>query len=571
MNSSPPAPIRVVVSSLFFYKEELATEFLHSLMPQLVQAAHLAHVRLVLTLNYPFNPALWNGLEQWAAAFRHRGVEFELVRRGYNAGFGTSHAELFEREKSDIFVVLNNDLFCEREDWLTNMILRLGPAGEADLVGGHETRTWLRPTDGIGVLTDDPEQMDFVDGSILGFRSETVRRLGLFSRDFLYFCYEDTDLLLRLRQGGARLETIELPHRHLRSASSILLPRYVTRQILDLNRAAFFARWSGYLAERKLHGRIRADLSALSAEDCLEALPALIALQASHAGAQLELCLPAAAPAQLLALRGAQLVDASANPLPPVDRQWQPQPSDPHDDLPAVLSHLRAVASAYPAEAVRAQLGAAAKPMTALPQTGEPLAMIVVPPVPERWHGVVPTAEFFAPAANLLRERGFRIVWLGTAAPSLPATGEPVLSPADLGETIAAVQAADMVVAPAGTVATLAQMLGKRLLVVCGSILPDRVIWNWSTSVAFFDPGLDCLGCHHLWGERRRAFCLRGDQACIRPALGPAVVPVLSAFLDGGPDRLSAAWAASQRTRMRTRRPAPELDLSRWHDDLTPI
>jgi hypothetical protein len=569
--SRPPG---VVVSSLFFFREDLAEEFVQTLMPQLAHAACNTGlpVRLVLTLNFPFTPSVWRQVMAQAAAHLAEGVKYELVERGYNLGFGASHNHVFHRFPSDVFVVLNNDLFCERNDWLTAMIQRLGPDGDTDLVGPDENRFFLRPSDACGGPTSDPQNVDFLTGSLLGVRSSTARRLGLFAEEYCFCYFEDSDLGLRYRQAGAKIESIPVPHRHLQSASAGLIPRHVISNLMDINRAVFFAKWSGYLTRRSFTGRCRADLRSLTTAGCLDALPALLALTRDHPAAKLEIDLPDDAPRELFWHPNWRVLPSQIEMIPAdYDRVWVACAVKPQDDLPPPLVHVRSLGSGYPEAEVPAYLNLTAGRLASQgPERPEenPRALIIAMPAQPRWQGLIPSAEFFLPAAERLRARGFSVTWAVTDGQ--PAVDDPGVNLIINGwaDWLPALRAAALVVAPVGTPLTLAQFLGRRAFALCGAVLPDRAIWAWTTTGVFTVENLPCLGCHHLWGRPDRGYCLRRDEACIHPDLGAEFARQLDDFLAQDRRPHAGALLASQRARMTSYRASPDyLDLSRWADD----
>ncbi|MES1166728.1 MAG: glycosyltransferase, partial [Pseudomonadota bacterium] len=245
---STESPV-IVVSSLFFYREDLGEVFLAKLWPQLVSAAEAAayRIRLKVTLNYPASPGYATRLARVCETAPRSGEAMvEIISRGWNAGFGAGHNAAFARDHSDFFVVLNSDLFCEQSDWLAGMIGAFADPAVA-LVGAAENASVLRRSDGCGLPAPTPDAFDFVDGSLLAFRSTDARCLGLFHPDYRNFYFEDSDLCLRYRQAGRKVTAISLPHQHLRYGSTMLVPRRVIRRILDDNRGAFFARWGDFM------------------------------------------------------------------------------------------------------------------------------------------------------------------------------------------------------------------------------------------------------------------------------------------------------------------------------------
>jgi hypothetical protein len=568
----------VVVSSLFYFKEELAAEFLSTLVPQLNDAREKlgAELRLVVTLNFPFSPALWADLLQDARRRCVEGVHIEWVERGYNLGFGASHRHVFECRKSEVFVVMNNDLFCEGTGWLSEMAgLILGKEG-ADIVGARENLTRLRDSDACGVGSESrPEEADFCDGSLLALRSAAVRQLGLFSRDFRMFYFEDSDLWLRFKQAGARMACISVPHRHLRSASSRQMPRHVLENLLDANRSAFFAKWEGYLGTRRMMGRICADLRSLGEQELIDVIPALVGFSfVDHPRASMDVLLAPGVETRLFSHVRSWRVRSTPGNEPVVaadhDRVWRAEPPDPKSMHSAVLQHLSSLSLQFPAEELRAYWAGAAyaegEQPVAFSDAG-PLALVVVQAADPRFAGLEPEPGFHVPVAGFLRKRGYRVlVMVSQGQDSSPEGCEQVVCPGPV-QAAALFMKASLVVTAANAYASLAQQLGRRCFVVCGSRLADRVIWDWSRSMAWSREGLDCLGCHHLWGRRDRAFCLRTGEACISVDQGEACAKALAAFEEGGVPPLLRALQRSRELDLVRYRPSTDLDLSKWSDD----
>jgi hypothetical protein len=563
----------IVVSSLFFFREDLADEFIGTLVPQLAHAAANTGlpVRLVLTLNFPFTPSVWQKVIVQVATLGGEGVTCELVERGYNLGFGASHNFVFNRFPSDVFIALNNDVFCEQNDWLTAMAQRLGPHGDADLVGPVENSFVLRASDACGWRAPDPKNADFLTGSLLGVRSSTARRLGLFAEQYRFCYFEDSDLGLRYRQAGAKTESIPVPHRHIQSASAGVIPRHVISNLMDINRCIFFAKWSGYLTRRNFTRRCGADLRALAAAGCVDALPALLALTRDHPATKIEIYLPDDAPQELFWHPNWSILPNQAEMTPAdFDRIWVASPSTAQDHLPAPLVHARSVGTGFPESDVVAYFNQTVKRLIreCPEQPAESrLALIVATLPPPRRQGLVPHAEFFLPTAQYLRSRGYSVIWAVTDGQQVvddPGKKRVINGWADW---LSNLQAASLIVTPAGIPLTLAQFLGRPTFAVCGAVLPDRAIWAWTTTGSYTVEKLSCLGCCHLWGRMDRGYCMRLDEACIHPSGATLFAKHLGDFLEKNHQPDSAAMIASQRAQMTSYLPAPELELNRWTDD----
>ena len=564
-----PARTEIVVSTLFYYKEEIADQFVATLWPQLRHAAAAlpADVVLVITLNFPFTRDLWDGL---AATYpEEQGVRLHLVRRGFNLGFGASHREVFAAHRSDVFIAMNNDLFCERLDWIAAFASALGPLGKADLVGAIENQTALRDSDACGIPVGPQQTADFVDGSLLGFRSGTARRVGLFSDAYRFFYFEDSDVVLRYRQHNLVIETVAVPHQHFRWSSSRQLPRHVVENILDLNRGTFWARWQRYLQDNRhrFTGRGLIDLREMQrVEELVEAVPAVLALTIDHPGLRWRLLVRPGLPVEVFTHPMVEVVAVDATRLVPAqnwDRVWQPRRVVPTGGMPAALMHLREVAGKLHLEALaehwRRVLTAVQGPLPLSP-TETRRALISVQRRSAHQVGFELPADWVTAMAAAL-ESEFAVEVLEWTEEPLPTTAG-----AGWAQAMEAVARADVVVTSAGAVAEWAQAWAKQTFVLVGARLLDTVIWNWQHASGWQATDLECIGCEQVWGAPGRSYCLRQDVACLDASRGPVVIRQLQRFLADGPSALAPVLEASQRLRLATRRHSEELDLSGWPD-----
>jgi hypothetical protein len=246
------------------------------------------------------------------------------------------------------------------------------------------------------------------------------------------------------------------------------------------------------------------------------------------------------------------------------DRSWIASPKS-NGSLPAVLGHLRDVgASEIPPETATHFYRTAG--LSATVSRDEKRALVCTMPPSPRLHGVSPAAEFYRPAAELLRTRGYHITWATDSASDIEADDarRPIVDPMDW---LQAILTSTIVIAPAGLAATLAQLTDTAVFVIGGSILPQRILWDWRRGDAFLAPDLACVGCQQAWGAPDRAYCLRRDEACIAPGLGEAFAAAFARFLDGSRSALATAIGAEQRLALFERKSSPDLDLSRWPAD----
>ncbi|MDE8348610.1 MAG: glycosyltransferase [Acidocella sp.] len=147
----------------------------------------------------------------------------KLVRFSYNVGFVEACNAALANVAAPVTLFMNNDLLLERGA-IAAMLNRLATADNIGAVGGKIIRTNGRLQeagciiwrDGAteGYLRDgDPNMpeanfvrdVDFCSGVFLGVRSDVLKSLGGFDATFKPAYFEETDLCIRLHQGGYRV------------------------------------------------------------------------------------------------------------------------------------------------------------------------------------------------------------------------------------------------------------------------------------------------------------------------------------------------------------------------------
>ena len=250
--------VKLVVSVLFYHREDILTAFVTKLLPQLKLAAEADNLscELFLSFNYePSSEALGELRQLIDQLLSGNSSSVHIIENSFNLGFGAGHNAIFEKTESDVFIILNSDLHIEDEHWLAKFADRFR-SSDAAILGLTGNASRLRE-DGCGVpVGETGATFDFVDGSVLAIRSDLATQFGLFSPSFDYFYFEDVDLNLRYRQMGLRIETLDLPCLHERSSSTRLLPKFAVESVLNQNRARFFERWGKYLTTRSLTNRL---------------------------------------------------------------------------------------------------------------------------------------------------------------------------------------------------------------------------------------------------------------------------------------------------------------------------
>ena len=570
----PDAP-HVVLSALFFHREDLLPRWLDHFQPQAAEFCSGGHgtCALVLTLNYPVPSGLSHTLrERFSQGPQASGLTLHIHEPGYNQGFGAGHNATFSLHPCDVFVAVNSDLHVTRRDWLVSAVARLRET-RAALVGPSASATRLRE-DGCGIPVSDTarDACDFVDASLLLVHAGAARELGLFSAGYPFAYFEDADLVLRYRQAGLDFAFIDLPIEHERSSSTLTLPRSAVEGLLDHNRARFFESWGGYLATRRLERTMAVVWSHTDRAQQIAALPALFGLLADHPSAHLLLAgiHPGLRPLFSHARISLIAPEAAAEPgafarhyildlIPP--RQPEPWPHSiartlgVNADEEAARSHLLSLSSHGQSDAVAAH----------------PPCVLAVAEASPLLAGAQPSDETLSRVFTALREEGPAVSICDRPLYAQPAwPGEILtlgtLSPARLVSIIAGARA---VVSGDHWLTSLAQVLQRPIFVWQGAATVQGAVWRWSEAGVFRAPGLDCIGCRAALGTAHENICLRGDLACVRPELAEPFIGQLRAFLarPQSPAWLEAAWSPPKLLARHRASPDAQL-LARWPESL---
>ena len=538
-------PAKLAISVLFYHREDLIAPFLESLLPQIITAESNGCINCSLNLafNYPPSEAAKQRIEEIAAQILgERRDSVRTSEHGFNLGFGAGHNTAFDKSDCDIFLMLNSDVLLATNDWLVTLVNCFRTSDDA-IVGLTQTASRLRE-DGCGIPINDPnDQFDFVDGSVMAVRAGLARRFGLFSPAFDYFYFEDADLCLRYRQIGFKIGLLDIPYDHQRSSSSRVLPQFAVEEVLNRNRARFFNRWENYLRTRILPNRI--GIAFLDTDRQLQcaSLSAIISLLSEHKTAVID-------------IRGvhAQLISLFQHKRIRLIPSWQQLCQNDYlrfyqidlnrSETPLVYDIAHRMGCDPDSEAARQHLQSLVRPAS---PNGSKTALLYLDRKSPVFDGRQPHVESFAAAAQTIRTRGFNLQLLtdyGTfeiqneVMPGLPNWQHMALAPAS--EVLSEIATADLLVTSDNWVAELGQLLGKRTFIWLGAIAAHAAICNSENTVSFTDESLDCLGCYHRFGRKRRNVCLRGDIACMRACLTANFTASLDSFVDGrslSPDR----------------------------------
>ena len=564
-----PGGAGVVVSVLFYYREDLVFRSLDALIPQLLHTSHATGVRvsLVCVLNYPAPPDLKNRINTYLARGQATSGELQVIidEPGYNLGFGAGHNRVFRRHDSELFVMVNSDVRMEQLDWLARIVTLFAQEPHA-CAGLAATAARLR-SDGCGIDVPNPKQdgFDFVDGSLLAVNSATARFLGLFAESYRYFYFEDADLCLRYRQAGLMPALLDLAYHHDRFSSTRLMPRRVIEGVLDHNRARFFESWGPFLARRTLSRRLLVQFDPFNCNQQCAALPGLFGLLADHPSAVIDLV--GVHPSLRTLFRHPQFAIRTESFPDPESRHYHRsyRLARPEPELqPLVLAICAQMQTEADFESTCRHLGALADSST-VPKIAV-TTIVVVPADTPYFCGLRPEVAVFEKIIETRRRSGPVSIYTELPRYQWPSGWNPLQINGDsiltlLGE----LRGQPLVITTDHWILQLAQMMGARCFAWFGATAPRTRIHDWSRCGAFTAPDVTCIGCSQTLGCAHENACVRADVACINHKWSVLFLKELEAFTrqTEAPAWLKHAWTIPELTTRR--QPSVEMDLSRWN------
>lgn len=207
---------------------------------------------LIVTNNASDSPTR----EYLETLYENKALPIQVINNDKNVGFGEAHNNALYYAQGDYFVVINNDLVFKSFDWLGALENALQKS-LVELVG-VSGMCGVLDAKGYGKELSKISFPEYVEGSCLMIRTNFAKRITLFDTDMFPFAYcEDSDLSLRVRKLGYKIDTIPLNITH---------HRYVTGKVVEksldlvginkMNHLRFFNRWESYLATRSFKEEI---------------------------------------------------------------------------------------------------------------------------------------------------------------------------------------------------------------------------------------------------------------------------------------------------------------------------
>lgn len=204
----------------------------------------------VLQTKAPFKLILTaNGNPEVAAYFQHFAAEFPnvtVVINPTNEGFIPPNRHALSLCDTELFVMLNDDTTVPPE-WLDKLAEPFDLYPKTAALSGPTGSCQTLLLNFHGTLGRD---FEYLEGSCLCCKTETVKKHGLFDPHLSFAYGEDSDLSLRMREQGYTLHQVRFPIRHERGATS--------REVKDVrlhqanNHGYLTKRWAHYLRVRTL-------------------------------------------------------------------------------------------------------------------------------------------------------------------------------------------------------------------------------------------------------------------------------------------------------------------------------
>jgi GT2 family glycosyltransferase len=553
-------PVKISISTLFFYKQELSKKFVTSILPslELHSRSHLTDtIDFIITDNTPEAASILPEVQLIVAKYLKEKVidpnrvRFQFHRNPHNLGFGRSHNENFKKAaSSDIFIVINNDLFISsmgNTSWIHRLCAPFSNAKTA-VVGVSSSPRKLTKT---GEGRTGSRSFDYAEGSILAVRSKVASQYGLFAQDLEIAYFEDSDLSLRYRQMGYEIDFVDLPHEHQRGSSSELINPDLLEAIRIRNQTRFLARWGRYLKKRSFENKLFLDLSGGGWGDVVAAIPTLTGMLRDHPTTTIEVQTNQTGLAELIAFprvtvrtKDFENIDHLRNASDRFDRVF----SLLDVDYSSVIYLGRQIALdagvSYDIdlarEAILTRLPPTKNPLVAkLLQSGERICVLHTESLRETWEGRSLDSRFFFDSANLLKSRGYQVVLIGAGDQSSSSKELAKLCTHDftgktsLEDIFSLMKNASLFIGMDSGPLHVAQLFNVPSFIVFGATLPTARLLNLDNSYGYVREDLNCIGCYHRIRSSAQNYCIRRDQACVKDLDGKIIAEKLSEFLEG--------------------------------------
>ena len=564
----------LVISALFYYNEDLIFDFIDNIIPQV---AHLIKSRncqckVVMLLNFPAAAKIIKSIEKKISPLNlGSGGMFELCAPGFNRGFGSGHNFIFNKYKSDIFIIINSDLRVEKKDWLCDILDSASGSPAPAIIGPRASAARLRE-DGCGIEAPDPlgQGFDFVDGSLLALNSKLAGELGLFNEVYRYFYFEDVDICLRYFQAGYGASLLDIPVNHARSSSSKLISRNLIKSVLDNNRSRFFSMWGTALESHCFSNQLGLHFLTRDKNIQVAALPSVFGLLRDHPRANVAIAGVDPLLAILFKHPRIQLVSNTQirEGKTGYDRFHEIGQLSGNDPLLYKIADSIGVIPqiSLVAEHIKGLTGKDRINNIKAPNSVK--AIVLAGWTAQSIAGIQPKIDVWNVFLTGITRAGYAPV-IFTDAPKFLVpkgwTNVTALAAQTIPALIAAMLDSACFFTAEHWTLQLAQILDVKTLSWHGSMAPSELVWNWRKNGVYADCSLDCLACMRDMGNFEENFCIRGDEYCMGISQVKNYLTTAVEFLKVPEICKSYQVTASRRTTFaHQKKDSAALDLSGW-------
>lgn len=207
----------------------------------------------------------------------------KIIHNEENLGFLGPQNEGLKRAEGEYYIVLNNDIEVP-PGWLEAMEERFSVIPNLAIVGVKGVCTSLTK-EGMGYAGD---YLEYVEGSCLMIVTKIARQHGLFSEDFKFGYYEDSDLSLRLRKLGYKIAQASIGVKHERAVTAKNVHNTIDIEGYRIRNSWVFAnKWKKYLERKSFAERILIKRAA-AVGDVLLLTPVLRAIRETYPSSEID-------------------------------------------------------------------------------------------------------------------------------------------------------------------------------------------------------------------------------------------------------------------------------------------
>jgi len=428
-----------------------------------------------------------------------------------NSGLGKCLDKALEFAHAPYFVTLNNDVEILCPDWLEMMREQFVNDPKMALVG-------IQAADVCGSIDQNGHgfqgaSFEYVEGAVMMGRTSLLRRIegGLFDPEYRFAYFEDNDLSLRVRKMGYHIGRVPAAVRHKRCGTM----GTVIQQGVDvdgfhrINEETYKKRWSGYIKTRGFVEKWAINRSGANG-DVLFLTPILREIKKQNAEAQIYVFTDCADvlkdnPDVWRTWPHHQFLrdDPGVDHIVDLDGAYESRPGmhiiEAYQEVSRVSTddwRLRL----YPSEEARKW----AKATVTCDGMDTRKYVVIHPHIGQPWMGRNPNTKFMWRIVAWLKEKGWKVVLLGTAhTPGIPCDLN-LQGKTTLRQAASLVESAGLFFGVDSALMNFAQASLIPTVGIFGAMNHKNILLPFPFVKALTAPPMNCgcLGCHTVYAER---------------------------------------------------------------------